>query len=144
MRKRSFSRPRHMAALSEINVTPLLDLCFCLLIIFMIATPVLEQTTQIDLPLASKTIATPPSPTPQKPRIVSLDNRGNLVFDGQTVTEAALRNLLRDIARLPEAQQPVIRVRADGALPIQRLIDLFSLVKESNLSKVSMDTEVRN
>jgi biopolymer transport protein ExbD len=133
-----------MAALSEINVTPLLDMCFCLLIIFMIATPVLEQTTQIDLPIASPTIATPPKPAREKPRVVSLDNRGNLVFDGHAVTETALREALRGIARLPAEQQPVIRVRADGALPIQRLIDLLSLVKECHLSKVSIDTEVRD
>ncbi len=40
---RSFSKPGRLHVMNELNVTPMLDLCFCLLIIFMIATPVLEQ-----------------------------------------------------------------------------------------------------
>ncbi len=49
---RSFSKPNRLHVLNELNVTPMLDLCFVLLIIFMIATPVLEQTTAVTLPKA--------------------------------------------------------------------------------------------
>ena len=51
---RSFSRPNRLHVISELNVTPMLDLCFVLLIIFMISTPVLEQTTAVNLPKAEK------------------------------------------------------------------------------------------
>ena len=51
---RSFSKQSRLHVISELNVTPMLDLCFVLLIIFMIATPVLEQTTAINLPKSDK------------------------------------------------------------------------------------------
>jgi biopolymer transport protein ExbD/biopolymer transport protein TolR len=132
-----------MHALSELNVTPLLDLCFCLLIIFMIATPVLEQTTQIDLPVATK-IPTPPSQSKISPRSIALDRNGQLIFDGKVTFESELRNQLKGLAAKPEAEQPVIRVRIDGSLPSQRLMDLFSLAYECGLSKVSIDTEIKD
>ncbi|MDR0535434.1 MAG: biopolymer transporter ExbD [Puniceicoccales bacterium] len=133
-----------MSALSEINVTPLLDLCFCLLIIFMIATPVLEQTTQIDLPTASKAIATPAPADPVKPKVLTLDRHAQITNDGRATHEAELREELLRIATLPEASQPRIRIRADGALPCKHLWHLFSLVKKCGLTKVNVDTEVED
>lgn len=133
-----------MHALSELNVTPLLDLCFCLLIIFMIATPVLEQTTQIDLPVASKGVASPASPTKITPRTIALDRNGQLIFDGKLTFESELRSQLKSLATKPVEEQPAIRVRIDGSLPSQRLMDLFSLARESGLTKVSIDTEVKD
>lgn len=144
MSRRNFKRPNRMHALSELNVTPLLDLCFCLLIIFMIATPVLEQTTQIDLPLASKAIGTKEPPKPVAAKTVALDRQGQLIYDGRVTHSDALRAELKMLAKLPPDQQPNIRVRADGSLPTQRLIDLFSLVIECGLTKVNMDTEVKD
>lgn len=143
-RRRSFNRPHRMHALSELNVTPLLDLCFCLLIIFMIATPVLEQTTQIDLPVASKGIATPQPDKPPPTRIVAIDRAGQLVFDGKVTFLSALSEEFRRIAALPQDQQPVIRIRGDGNVAYQRMIELFSLAKESGITKVGLDTEVKD
>ena len=143
--KRSFVRQnRRMSALSEINVTPLLDLCFCLLIIFMIATPVLEQTTQIDLPLASKAIAFPPPPSPVKPKILTMDRNAQIINDGKVTDEESIRSELLAIYRLPEDQQPHIRIRADGDLQCKHLWRLFSLVKKCGLTKVNVDTEVED
>jgi biopolymer transport protein ExbD len=133
-----------MSALSEINVTPLLDMCFCLLIIFMIATPVLEQTTQIDLPLASKAIAKPPPPSPIKPKILTIDRNAQIINDGRVTHEDALREELLKIGVLPESEQPNIRIRADGELQCKHLWHLFSLVKKCGLSKVNVDTEVED
>ena len=47
---RDFKRPNKLAVISDLNVTPLIDLAFSLLIIFMITTPVIEQYNRIDLP----------------------------------------------------------------------------------------------
>ncbi|MDR2430576.1 MAG: biopolymer transporter ExbD [Puniceicoccales bacterium] len=144
MRQRQFKYRRTMATLNELNVTPLLDLCFCLLIIFMIATPVLEQTTQIDLPLASKDFATPVPRTPVKPKVLALDKQGQLIYDGHITHEDALRHELLQVSRLPAEQQPRISVRVDGSLPCQRLFDTLSLVKQSGLSKVDFPTEIKD
>jgi len=107
---RSFSKPGRLHVMNELNVTPMLDLCFCLLIIFMIATPVLEQTTAV----------------------------GN-----KPVTKAQLEAEFAAIAALPEAEQPIVRIRGDGAQVYQNIIDLLSLAKTKGLTKVGLDSETR-
>ncbi len=144
-RSRNFAKPHRMHALSELNVTPLLDLCFCLLIIFMIATPVLEQTTNIDLPVATGMPA-PAEKNAKKPttKIIALDKNGVLSFDGKTVTENQLRKLLEPLGAMPETQRPPIRLRCDGAMQYQRIFDLFSICSECKISDVGIDSEIRS
>ena len=59
-RSRRFGRPKTQGRISEINVTPLIDLAFALLIIFMIAAPMMEQSIRIDLPEQSSDSPPPP------------------------------------------------------------------------------------
>ena len=75
---RSFSKPNRLHVMNELNVTPMLDLCFVLLIIFMISTPVLEQTTAVNLPKADKGAGKTPDAKTQY-RIVSIDRDGVLL-----------------------------------------------------------------
>lgn len=140
-RTRISHRQNRIQAMSEINVTPLLDLCFCLLIIFMIATPMLEQTTQIDLPVASDKVGAP-TETETKYAIVSLDKNGAYFFDGKQMLPETLAAEFSRISALPADQQPIVRVRADGSLMVQQLISLFDLAKQHGLAKVAFDTEV--
>ncbi len=140
-----FRRPKsNMKSMSEINVTPLLDMCFCLLIIFMIATPVLEQTTAINLPVASEAIGKPIEQTPENvPVIVSLNAEGRYFIGDKEVLPEALTAEFARIAALPAGEQPTVRVRADGSLLVQQLISLFDMAKSQGLSKVAFDTEVK-
>ncbi|MCD8284085.1 MAG: biopolymer transporter ExbD [Opitutae bacterium] len=140
---RSFKRKDRLDAFHELNVTPLLDLCFCLLIIFMIATPVLEQTTQIDLPVASDNIGKP-ADQEAKYAVVSIDKRGVYFLDGNEILREQLAAEFDRIRALPPEQQPTVRVRADGSLLVQQLISLFDMAKSHGLSKVAFDTEVEN
>lgn len=142
-RSRTFHRQNRIQAMSEINVTPLLDLCFCLLIIFMITTPMLEQTTQIDLPVASDNIGKPLE-TETRYAVVSLDKNGFYFLDGKQLLPEQLADEFSRISALPADKQPVVRVRADGSLMVQQLISLFDLAKRHGLAKVAFDTEVDN
>lgn len=130
-----------MTPMAEINVTPLLDLCFCLLIIFMIATPVLEQTTRIELPVASSAAGAPAS-TELKYRFVAIDRYGEYFFDDDKISSEKLREAFAGIAALPADAQPVVRIRADGQLEYQKVIAVFDMAKKQGLSKVAIDTEV--
>lgn len=140
-RSRIFHRQNRIQAMSEINVTPLLDLCFCLLIIFMIATPMLEQTTQIDLPVASDKVGAPVE-TETKYAVVSLDKNGTYFLDGTPMLPEQLSAEFSRISALPPDAQPIVRVRADGSLMVQQLISLFDLAKQQGLAKVAFDTEL--
>lgn len=139
---RSFSKPNRLHVLNELNVTPMLDLCFVLLIIFMIATPVLEQTTAVELPKADKGAGRSPD-SKEKYRIVSIDRSGALTIGQRAVTQAQLEAEFAAIAALPEAEQPVIRIRGDGTLSYQRIIDVLSTAKAKGLTKAGLDTETR-
>lgn len=128
--------------MSELNVTPLLDLCFCLLIIFMIATPVLEQTTAINLPKAEKGVGQTANSKVQY-RFVTIAADGALSFGNRAVTRPQLEAEFAQIAAMAEAEQPVIRVRADGGLSYQKIIDVLSAAKSKGLTKVGLDSESR-
>ena len=139
---RSFSRPNRLHVISELNVTPMLDLCFVLLIIFMIATPVLEQTTAVNLPKADKGAGKTPDSKVQY-RVVSIDRTGSYSIGARSVTFAQLEAEFATLAALPEADQPVVRIRGDGVLAFQKIIDVLSAAKAKGLTKASFDTETR-
>jgi biopolymer transport protein ExbD len=128
--------------ISELNVTPMLDLCFVLLIIFMIATPVLEQTTAVNLPKAEKGAGKSADAKVQY-RFVSIARDGSYTIGNRPVTPAQLEAEFAAIAALPEADQPVVRIRADSTLPYQKVIDVMSTAKSKGLIKVGLDTEIR-
>lgn len=130
-----------MTPMAEINVTPLLDLCFCLLIIFMIATPVLEQTTRIELPVASAKSGAPAA-AETKYRFVSIDRYGEYHLGDDKVSADALLAAFAEIAALPADEQPVVRIRADGQLEYQKVITVFDMAKKQGLGKVAIDTEI--
>ncbi|MGA0134811.1 MAG: ExbD/TolR family protein [Opitutales bacterium] len=110
---RSFSKPHRLHVMNELNVTPMLDLCFCLLIIFMIATPVLEQTTAVNLPQAPKGAGRDPDPKTQY-RFVVIEADGSYSLGNRKVTKEELGEEFASIAARSEADQPVVRVRGDG------------------------------
>jgi len=139
---RSFSKQGRLHVMSELNVTPLLDLCFCLLIIFMIATPVLEQTTAINLPKSDKGVGKSADSKTQY-RFVTIGADGALSFGNRPVTRQQLEAEFAQIAALPEADQPIIRVRGDGGLTYQKIIDVLSTAKAKGLTKVGLDSEIR-
>jgi biopolymer transport protein ExbD len=139
---RSFSRPNRLHVISELNVTPMLDLCFVLLIIFMIATPVLEQTTAVNLPKADKGAGKTPD-TKAQYRIVTIDRNGAYAIGARAVTFAQLEAEFASLAALPEADQPVVRIRGDGLMTYQKILDVLSAAKAKGLTKAALDSEIR-
>lgn len=139
---RSFSKSNRLNALTELNVTPMLDLCFCLLIIFMISTPILEQTTQVNLPKAALGAGAPPEAKTRYLMVTVLAGGGLRLAD-KAVTLKDIETEFARVASLPEGEQPVVRVRGEAAVTLQELMDVFSAAKSKGLSKVGIDTEVR-
>jgi len=127
-----------MSALTEINVTPLIDLAFALLIIFMVTTPLLEQSIDVNLPVeASK--AQPDER--EEFQAISVDQSGDYYWSDEKVSLQQLGDRLRVIAM--DAAPPVLSIRADASLPYQTVITVIDMIKQRKLSKISLDTKVK-
>lgn len=137
-RKRKFDKRNRLNALTEINVTPLIDLAFALLIIFMIATPLLEQTIPINLPAES---AKPQSELDSPIQVLNIDPQGQFFWGSNAVSDREMAERLERLAN--DDEQTILRIRADETLPYSRVIQLIDLVKQHNLVKISLDTEVQ-
>ena len=136
--RRKFHKKNRLTALTEINVTPLIDLAFALLIIFMIATPLLEQTIPINLP---GEVSKPQLDVKNDIQVVSISRQGELYWGSKKVSEAEMTVLLQETSKADVV--PVLRIRADKALPYESVIGLIDLIKQNNLVKISLDTEVK-
>ncbi len=135
---RDFKRAQKLEAISELNITPLIDLAFALLIIFMITTPVIEQYNRIELPDQSPSAEQPPKQLDDK--TVTIDETGAYNWNADPVSKDRLEAFLDEAAALPFAEQPTIHVRADKNLPYQKVIDVVDMLKTRNLTKLSLDT----
>ncbi|HTQ32465.1 MAG TPA: biopolymer transporter ExbD [Opitutaceae bacterium] len=137
---RTFRRPPQSRPIAELNVTNLIDLGFTLLIIFMIATPLIQQEQTIPMNLPTEAKSTQAKPPPDTEFVsVSIDKNGNYYYGDRRVSFSELTNLLGALAAKPK--EPVIRIRADGALAWQKVITLVSELKKRNLTKVTFDTQ---
>ncbi|MGJ8637987.1 MAG: ExbD/TolR family protein [Opitutaceae bacterium] len=135
---RKFHRKNRLSALTEINVTPLIDLAFALLIIFMITASVPEQTIEVSLPVES------PKAQPEVPEAfqkITVDKAGDYYWDDNKVTIVELGDLLDTVAM--NANPPVLRIRGDGAVPYQKVMTVMDMIKQRKLSKISLDTEAK-
>ncbi len=134
---RSFHRKNKLAVISDLNVTPLIDLAFSLLIIFMITTPVIEQYNRVNLPDQSSTSNQPPPAVEDK--YITIDAAGAFFWGKEQVALPELENRLDQISN-SAGPSPTIHIRGDKTLPYQRVIDVVNLLKERNLTKLSLDT----
>lgn len=135
---RNFHRKDRLSALTEINVTPLIDLAFALLIIFMVTTPLLEQTIDVNLPVEA---AKPQSESRETFQTITVDRNGSYFWSDQNVTQEELGDLLDTLSM--ETDPPVLSIRADATLAYQQVITVIDMIKQRNLSKISLDTKVR-
>ncbi len=140
---RTFRRRKQQHPISELNVTNLIDLGFTLLIIFMIATPLInqEQTIPINLPVETKSKQVTPDKD-AKFVSVTIDAKGNYLLENRLITQRDLSARLKQYGAEPK--QPVIRLRADGSVDYQKVITLMDELKQANLTKVTFDTQTTN
>lgn len=139
---RNFRRQRSAHPIADLNVTNLIDLGFILLVIFMIATPLLqqEQTIPVNLPIVSKTPQTKPD---KDDRFVpvGVDAKGRFYVETKvaTLSLAELRSKLRAFAA--ESKPPVIRIRGDAEVPYQKVAELFNEVQKAGLTRFTIDSQ---
>ena len=136
---RRFSQRQSLSTLSEINITPLLDLAFVLLIIFMITTPLLENSMNLVIPSSG---ATNPPINSSQVQTLSIDRSETIRFNNQVVD---LELLTTQLIQLKQANPDVaIVIRPDRELPVQKLIALMDTLRRAQITKVGIATKVES
>ena len=133
---RRYSQRNNLSSLSEINITPLLDLAFVLLIIFMITTPLLENSMSLVIPSSGATNLPINSSQVQT---ISIDRTETIRFNNQVVDRAALSAQLVELKRAhPDV---AIVIRPDRELPVQKLVTLMDSLQRAEITKVGIATK---
>ena len=121
--------------MSEINVTPLVDVMLVLLIIFMITAPLLVAGVPVDLP-ESRAGALDQQATPVQ---IALDRNGGIFIDDVAVTNAQLSNRLAAIAAEPAPPEGRrIYLRADRSLDYGRVMRVMGELNRAGLNRVAL------
>jgi biopolymer transport protein ExbD len=128
------SKPVHHS-LSELNVTPLLDLAFVLLVIFIITTSPIVNDLEIELPRASKNQKEPP----RKANYVTVDQTGRLFLNQKEVDLAGLQAEIVQL-RLDDPDLSVI-IRGDAKTKYRQVVGVLDMLQRANVAKVDLATE---
>ncbi len=136
---RRYSQRNNLSTISEINITPLLDLAFVLLIIFIITTPLLENSVNLSVPSSSSSDA---AADPAKVQTVSLDRNEALFFNGEPVDAETLTARLTSAKAVDPALAVIIR--PDRELPVQKLVALMDLLQKAQITKIGIATRAES
>jgi biopolymer transport protein ExbD len=126
-------------SLTELNITPLLDLVFVLLVIFIITTPQLTNSLELNLPSGKRPLSRP-EPKPKIHRIL-VDEMGTPSFDGVKFSPDTLKKQLRE-AKSADANLSVIVDGADEAL-YQKVVDVLDVLQQLEITRVGLATGSR-
>lgn len=135
----NFGRLERTAApqpMSEINMTPLVDVMLVLLVIFIVATPLMAGRLALELPKADASAVL--SPTPEAV-FIALDAAGQTFWGDQVVDVTTLDQRLRETAQRDPTTE--IQLRADTAVPYGRVVQLIGLAQAAGLSRIGFVAE---
>ena len=132
--KKTFKRGH--STMSELNITPLLDLVFVLLVIFIITTPQLMNNLEMNLPSGK----TPPK-NDQKPRFtrIAIDAQGQITLNDEAVTLAQLKDKLT--ALKAENPDPAVVVKGSDEVEYQGMVGILDTLQSLDITKVGLATD---
>ena len=127
---------RGHGTMNELNITPLLDLVFVLLVIFIITTPQLMNNLEMTLPSGK-----PPPPKQDKPKVsrIEVAAGGQITLDGETVTAAQLKEKLAVL----KAENPDLPVVVKGAdeVEYQGMVVVLDTLRQLDITKMGLATQ---
>lgn len=121
--------------MSEINMTPLVDVMLVLLIIFMITVPVLTHSIKVDLPRAENQ----PNEIEPETIAIAVDEHGAVYWNEEAVTEEDLERRLGEAAQ--QEPQPEIHIRGDRAAEYEHVIRVMAASQRAGIRKLGFVTE---
>ena len=136
-KKRQKFSSRNFVPMSEINVTPFVDIMLVLLIIFMVAAPLLSVGIEVDLP---NTQAKPLETEKERPLTLTMDGESNLFINEVKIEKSELRSKLLAIKK--ERESDGIYLRASKDIAYQNVAAILALVSNIGYSQISLVTDV--
>jgi biopolymer transport protein ExbD len=125
----------HHSSLNELNITPLLDLVFVLLVIFIITTPQMMNNLEMNLPSGK-----PPPKTNEQPKInkIDVDAKGQITLNEQNVTAEELKTGLQTL----KTADPDLKVVVKGSddVDYQHMVSVLDILRQLDITKVGLAT----
>jgi biopolymer transport protein TolR len=128
------SSPRDATTISQINVTPLVDVMLVLLVIFMVTAPIIQQGVQVNLP-QTKTSAIPGT---EEYLIVTVAKNGNIYLNDNAMSLRELGDKLRAIKKLQADKQ--VYLRADQDVRYGAVMKAIAEIKQAGIERLGMVT----
>lgn len=133
---RRFSQRQNLTTVSEINITPLLDLAFVLLIIFMITTPLLDKSVDLIIPTSQ---AAENAVDPALVQTVSINRDGVIALNEEALDLESLETRLGSMAENMPGLAVVVRSHRE--LPVQKLVEVMDTLKRARITKIGVVTQ---
>ena len=136
--KKTSKRGHH--TMNELNITPLLDLVFVLLVIFIITTPQMVNSLEMSLPSGQK--PPPPKPNEKKPIInhIVVDAKGLVFLNDEPVPDGTLKTKLKDLKASDPENDPKVVVRGADDVDYQAMITVLDALQQMDITKVGLTT----
>ena len=131
----SESNSSHTSSISQINVTPLVDVMLVLLVIFMVTAPILQQGVSVNLPAAKTGLLE----GKEQQLVVTLTKDGSLYLNDHRVALEELQEKLRAIRKLRPDRQ--VYLRADQTIRYGQVMETVAAIKEAGIERVGMVTK---
>lgn len=132
-----FNDNNRQAPMSEINVTPMVDVMLVLLVIFIITAPLFTHAIKLDLPSAQS------APVPQKPETISLSIKGDgaLYWNNDLIAQSDLGIKLATAAK--QNPQPELQLRADKSTRYEIIAQVMAAAQTNGITKMGFVTDAK-
>ena len=132
-----FNDNNKQAPMSEINVTPMVDVMLVLLVIFIITAPMFTHAIKLDLPNAQS------APAPEKPETISLsiNHAGSIYWNNDVISDKNLDAKLAVAAK--KNPQPELQLRADKATRYEVIAQVMAAAQTNGLTKIGFVTDAK-
>jgi biopolymer transport protein ExbD len=133
------NRSSSQEAMSEINVTPLVDVMLVLLVVFIVTAPLLTQSVKVNLP---RTVATSPS-TPDQPTTVNINAAGIVSLNDKS-EPITLETLATELAALAVRNgDALVQFNADAGVPYGKVAEVMAIAQKAGISRLAFLTRDR-